>query len=259
MKMGKIILEKRLVWLSLALITVSLIGLLYFNSNNLTPKAENTSISPTPKTAQSSFGTQNITKSTFSQTYLVGWNMISLPYVVNQSPTDIFPGLDLTNILFRYNQAANRYDPFNYQDPSSFGNINWHDGFWLYLDANKPKTFTYVPTDVASPAIINLPVPGWHMIGFGPDEQSLINNSMFKIRNKSTNESLPFNQAAAKGWVSNPMFYYNPQELSYESAGFEPDMDTTNRIFPGKGYWMHTREPNLETVITILSPPPPPG
>jgi hypothetical protein len=184
------------------------------------------------------------TTQAYTRTYSsLGWNMISFPDTANKPLADVLPE-EYWSYLFRYDKNSNNY--IRGTDPN-FGNLNWYSGYWLYIKT--PLTITYAALPMQGTLTQDLATPGWHMIGTGKNEQSLLGtNPNFKVRDKTTGESKSFEDAWRSGWINNPLFYYDPERLTYDSAGAD-FIDATSKTLPWQGYWILTKKANLELLV----------
>ncbi|KPJ64631.1 hypothetical protein AMK68_01085 [candidate division KD3-62 bacterium DG_56] len=145
-----------------------------------------------------------------------GWNMVGVAgYPVDPDPASVFAGIDTDGALYRYDPVAMGYVPYLVVDSGPFGEVQPGDGYWLYLDSE--ASFTY-PAYCMSRIEIDMPTAGWYLIGDPLGESVPIEHVSFS----HGGQTLPFPEAVAAGWVSNPLYWWDPVFGGYVTMGIDP-------------------------------------
>ena len=178
--------------------------------------------------------------------YKPGWNLTSVPVEpFDPDASAVFQDLiDLGNAI---SGNLYRYDPASgymiYQPPIGFSNIVRGQGYWLWLDVVTDSTVVSVAgATAADDVFLSLP-QGWKLIGHPFPQAVPLSNC--RVTDGAT--SLTFDDAAAAGWVSATLYYWEPgtgyRVLS--SAGYGQD-DT---LRPWRGYWIKAHGIGLSLVV----------
>ena len=175
------------------------------------------------------------------------WHLFSLPCdPINPAPEAVFPpGTPLSGNLTRYEPGGyvtySEFDP-----PEVFGPMQAGAGYWFYASDIVDVNISYEACCPPEPRELRYPVASWYLIGGPqPTDVSLIGCS---VRDNSTGETQPFEQAWIAGWVQNPLFSYSCADLSYLSCGVDFG-DQDDHLREWQGYWFHTGLPDLTLVV----------
>jgi hypothetical protein len=179
-----------------------------------------------------------------------GWNMISLPLPpVNADPLEVFKDQNgepiyIVQNLVRYSHDGLYYVPYDEFNPDEFGQCQRGDGYWFYADS--PTTIKYRGIGYHQSKKINLPSPGWYMLG-GKSETGTIRD--IKIIDNQTGQTKNFEDAWVAGWIQDPFYGYDPLGLSYFSIGVDEGSGDTETIPDWAGYWVYTLKNNLVLIM----------
>jgi len=184
--------------------------------------------------------------------------MISLPLEpFNPDPNEVFKDVsgnffNIEDRLVRYDHNELGYKTYSPFSPDEFGLCKRGDGYWLSLD--QPTTITYEGILLSGPLEIQLPTKGWYMIGIANIEESLPNNPNLQVKNKTTSQTLSFQDAVNAGWIGTPLFGWYPQELRYWSVSLDgAPIDDDSVLKPWNGYWLNVYTDNLALIIPSSS------
>ncbi len=180
--------------------------------------------------------------------FLSGWNMISLPVEPqNADPRAIFEGITIYGRLFGYDAIGLGYTVY----PHSLINLTTGQGYWLYMDDAAYISFEGYP---AVSNVIDLSFPPdrdyqWFLIG-SPSLNYVDIDDML-IRDKNTGLTLDLVNATYNGWISLPMFGWDPEVLSYFTVGSKNYRQPSQKTYfePWRGYWIYVEESGKELVL----------
>jgi len=181
-----------------------------------------------------------------------GWSMISLPLQpLDDDPAAVFPGLPITDNLWRYDGALLSYVGYWDIDPSEFGPMQVGEGYWLCLQ--QPATINYRGyAAYPGPIPVQLPLAGWHMIGQPREGDVLL--SVCTVTNLTDGLTEPYPEAAqTQSWLDSVLYGWYPSEVRYWEVGLDgPPINDDNTLRAWKGYWLKTSTPNLVLNVPAL-------
>ena len=99
---------------------------------------------------------------------------------------------------------------------------------------------------VVMPTTIKLPVIGWYIIAQPHQGNHAL--SVVRVRRMDSGEELSYCDAWLAGWVQPYLYWYDPNDPGYKTAGCDlmPDDDTLRQ---SRGYWLNTNIAGLELVF----------
>ena len=176
----------------------------------------------------------------------MGWNMISLPArPVDDTPAAIFAGIPIDMRLFRYDTSTHGYVMHLAGSPDQFGACATGEGYWLYGDAELVPAYEGMVWDIEQ----RIPLAaGWSLIGHPLPAPVALNDCQVR---RADGQRKSLDDAAAAGWISLPLYYYDTAAGSYARCGSLP-WDADSSLRPWRGYWIHSALDGLE----LLIPPP---
>lgn len=166
-----------------------------------------------------------------------GWNLVSLPLEPADGRVEaVFDtlaayGNELANSVFAYDGAYLIY-------PADFTSVEAGKGYWLNLStATSEYCEGYAPTED-----VHIPLrSGWNLIGQPHD----YGTALASCSVTDGVLTLSFDDAAAAGWVEQPLYFYGPD--GYSACRTSGGDDDTLR--PWYGYWILSLKDNLHLVI----------
>lgn len=141
------------------------------------------------------------------------------------------------------------WDPTGYGSYKDVSNLTPGQGFWAFVSKSA--------TVANSPAYFSLPIDSyilgesskrqdqeisidlkqqWNMIG-DPFVYPIYLGQLY-VHEKTTDDTLTFDDALAKNWISRTIFTWNADKKTYDYLRTNDQM-----IYPWKGYWIYARVP----------------
>ena len=187
-----------------------------------------------------------------------GWNLLALdgvPTADPPSPVNILPGgLQISNLLYRYDAATQsqiRYDEFQ---PDLFGNMLLGDGYWLlsYETETLPYSYQALNDTDAMDIWVSLPKAGWAMIGNPFSYNFPWENA--KVTDGNVTVSM---QIAAKTnyWLNSIMYRFDAEHQSQIWVGIPDDFQEENELLPKQGYWINSFQDKLALILEAIPIP----
>ena len=159
---------------------------------------------------------------------------------VDPAPTSVFSGTNIDESLYRYDPCC-CYVDYLTLDPAPFGNVEAGRGYWLHL--NSAATVQYEGYRSTGTVAIPLPSACWYLIGTPQDTDQPLSNC--EVRDTTTPEIKSLAAASDAGWLSVPLYFYDPASLGYRTCGLDPWEDDSY-LRAWSGYWLCARRGNLE-------------
>ena len=176
---------------------------------------------------------------TKSSLFKAGWQLMSVPYSVNATPSDAF-GLTPGSFGAKYYDPTTRtYLPVTQLDPGK--------AFWMFVGGmTAGQTLPFLlPSDSAivgeelgkqlEEKDVDLGT-GWNMIG-NPLIYPVYWGQVL-VYNKAANISVTLDQAVANNWITKTIFTWNSDRFAYDNL-----KDNESLLLPWKGYWVRTKLP----------------
>jgi len=161
-----------------------------------------------------------------------GWNLISVPlWPVDPRPESVLSGTPISGSLYRYDYSEKGYVAYSESTPEDFGPVEVGAGYWLNCASESGCNVAYDGYTDSGPLEIDLPTPGWHLIG-ASHQACAITNLTF-TRGALTRS---FSQAVAAGWIANRLWAW--ENGTYAILGTDPWCTSTTA--PWAGYWLYT-------------------
>lgn len=177
---------------------------------------------------------------TASAAWPAGWNLIAVPLepVAANAATVldkvVLAGNNLNGALFQYVPGAG-YEIY----PGDFTSLHAGRGYWLKLTAAATEDVTGPRTGVVESIPLGL---GWCIVGSPQDVAVPLSD----VRITDGAQTLTVNNAAAEGWISSVLYFYEPG-VGYgtlQTAGGDDDM-----LRPWRGYWLRTYVDGLHMLV----------
>ena len=176
------------------------------------------------------------------QTLAKGWQMISVPFSLNN--TDPISALGISD----FNAVMWRYDPYLRQYKIA-DQLVPGEAYWLRLTA--ADTIQMMPGDYSPIAWAGtqghqIPLQtGWNLIGNPYLYTVTLGELRFYYRDYGT---LDYDQAVAKGLISRTVFWWDTVFRKYNWSS-----QRTVQFKPWQGYWLKSMRPGVTMIITPIS------
>lgn len=176
-----------------------------------------------------------------------GWHLIGLPALpVLTDPYTVFGSVPVDYRLFGWDPVLLRYLVVDPLQPDLLPTVVSGEGYWLDVDSISIITYLGARWQVGAVRPVPLGPPGWHLIGNPHEVRVPLYYCM--IEHASTEVTLA--DAAAAGWISFPMYGWDPTSLRYTTVGLEgPPTEDDTALAPWSGYWFSTEVDNLRLMV----------
>ena len=136
-------------------------------------------------------------------------------------------------------------------------------GFWVKLDSAKEIAIVGRLMGGGDEVVIDLPVPGWHSIGYPFNQAAQWDINRIKVRRGAEEKTL--REAQIAGWMESYAWGWQPDASDPNTGSYFlvydaqvlPGVVTT--VEPFAAYWVRTNVDNLQLVFPsgFVAPPPP--
>jgi len=181
-----------------------------------------------------------------------GFNLIGLPCVAMEpSPGVLLGGLELTDKLFRWDNAVQNFVTYSSTNPTAFGNLCRGNGYALLSSTASMISYQGIGNSGLD-LRISIPKSGWCLMSHPftspiPWLDLMVTNGA---------QTLTLQQGAAAGWIGRIAFTWDSRigNFGYVGTGARGSrFDDSMR--PWRAYWVTTYQDNLALIIPAPASP----
>lgn len=175
-----------------------------------------------------------------------GFNLFSLPYTtLDYTPSALFGGLPVANILYRWNSAIQDFVLFDGNPAGPFGRMNQGTGYAYLAPMSGQITFNGFASNT-NDVRISLPKEGWSLIGH-PFATPI---KWYDMKLTNGSETIGLLDAVAEGWIGRIAFTWDPVSggFGYVGTGARGSR-FDDSLRPWKAYWVSTNQDDLALIV----------
>jgi len=183
----------------------------------------------------------------FSPVWEPGWHLIGLPGLPEPTdPYSVFGSVPIHYRLFGWDPILIRYVVFDPLQPDLLPSVVSGEGYWLDVDTTSNISYVGLPWQVGAVRPSSLGPAGWHLIGNPHPVTVPLDYCMIE----EAGSEVTLADAAAAGWISFPIYGWDPDLVRYTTVGLEgpPTQDDTV-LAPWSGYWFSTEVDDLRLMV----------
>lgn len=172
-----------------------------------------------------------------------GWNLISTPFVLNNSNiSNVFSGVRY-DIIYSWNASSQRWDYYVPEYGGNLTDIEVDRGYWIHVNKNTTVVLSgRAPHPIRNVSLIG----GWNLVGYSGYTSKPLSNALEDVDYVyvySWNSTQALTHTYGVGWSFNSpygtgIFYPPPKPPVMKDTGFT-DVTPLRVMEQGRGYWIY--------------------